>query len=76
MFEQSTDQAREQFERALQLKPDFAAAAYQLALLADRSDLPQSPRALARLPGTGTGNARGTRVGGARRRTLQRLQGP
>ena len=42
MFEQSTDQAREQFERALQLRPDFAEAAYQLALLADRSNLPQA----------------------------------
>ncbi len=42
MFEQATDQAREQFERALQLKPDFVAAAYQLALLSDRSDLPKA----------------------------------
>jgi tetratricopeptide (TPR) repeat protein len=42
MFEQATDQAREQFERALQLKPDFAAAAYQLALIYERFDVPQA----------------------------------
>jgi tetratricopeptide (TPR) repeat protein len=42
MFEQSTAQARQQFERALQLKPDFVAAAYQLALLSDRSDRPKA----------------------------------
>jgi tetratricopeptide (TPR) repeat protein len=42
MFEQATAQAREQFERALQLKPDFVAAAYQLALLSDRSDVPKA----------------------------------
>jgi Flp pilus assembly protein TadD len=39
MFEQATDQAREQFERALQLRPDFAAAAYQLALISDGADV-------------------------------------
>jgi Flp pilus assembly protein TadD/TolB-like protein len=42
MLEQATDQAREQFERALQLRPDFAAAAYQLALISDRSDIPRA----------------------------------
>jgi tetratricopeptide (TPR) repeat protein len=42
MFEQAIDQAREQFERALQLKPDFAAAAYQLALIYERYDIPQA----------------------------------
>jgi tetratricopeptide (TPR) repeat protein len=42
MFERAIDQAREQFERALQLKPDFAAAAYQLALLSDPSDPPKA----------------------------------
>ena len=42
MFEQATDQAREQFERALQLRPDFAAAAYQLALIYERYDIPQA----------------------------------
>jgi tetratricopeptide (TPR) repeat protein len=42
MFEQAIDQAREQFEHALQLKPDFAAAAYQLALIYERYDIPQA----------------------------------
>jgi tetratricopeptide (TPR) repeat protein len=42
MFERATDQAREQFERALQLKPDFAAAAYQLALLSNPADVAQT----------------------------------
>jgi tetratricopeptide (TPR) repeat protein len=43
MFEQVTDQARQQFEHALQLKPDFGAAAYQLALLSEQSALPNAP---------------------------------
>ena len=42
MFEQATDQAREQFERALQLRPDFAAAAYQLAVISNGSDIPRA----------------------------------
>jgi Flp pilus assembly protein TadD len=42
MFERAIDQAREQFERALQLKPDFAAAAYQLALLSNPEDVAQA----------------------------------
>jgi Flp pilus assembly protein TadD len=42
MFEQAIDQAREQFVRALQLRPDFAAAAYQLALISDGSDIPRA----------------------------------
>jgi tetratricopeptide (TPR) repeat protein len=42
MLEQAYDQARDQFERALQLKPDFPAAAYQLALIYERSDASQS----------------------------------
>jgi tetratricopeptide (TPR) repeat protein len=42
LFEQANDQAREQFERALQLKPDYAAAAYQLALVYEQIDIPQA----------------------------------
>src|SRR5215208_5885569 len=42
MYEKATDQAREQFERALQLKPNFAAAAYQLALVSERLNIPQA----------------------------------
>jgi tetratricopeptide (TPR) repeat protein len=42
MFEQATDQARQQFERALQLRPDYSAAAYQLALISERLGAPQA----------------------------------
>jgi tetratricopeptide (TPR) repeat protein len=42
LFEQAYDQARDQFERALQLKPDFAAAAYHLALIYERFDTAQA----------------------------------
>jgi tetratricopeptide (TPR) repeat protein len=42
MFEQAYDQARNQFERALQLKPDYAAAAYYLALMYERFDTAQA----------------------------------
>jgi tetratricopeptide (TPR) repeat protein len=42
MYEKATDQAREQFERALQLRPNFAAAAYQLALVSERLNIPQA----------------------------------
>jgi tetratricopeptide (TPR) repeat protein len=42
MLGRSYDQARAQFERALQLKPDFAAAAYQLALIYERFDASQA----------------------------------
>jgi tetratricopeptide (TPR) repeat protein len=42
MFEQAFDQARHQFEHALQLKPDFAAAAYHLALISERFDRTQA----------------------------------
>lgn len=42
MFDQAYDQARDQFERALQLKPDYAAAAYYLALMYERFDTAQA----------------------------------
>jgi tetratricopeptide (TPR) repeat protein len=42
LFEGAYDQARDQFERALQLKPDYAAAAYQLALIYERFDVVQA----------------------------------
>jgi Flp pilus assembly protein TadD len=42
MFEQAYDQARQQFERALQLQPDYAAAAYHLALMYERVDTAQA----------------------------------
>jgi Flp pilus assembly protein TadD len=42
MFERAYDQARDQFERALQLKPDYAAAAYQLAFISERFDPAQA----------------------------------
>jgi tetratricopeptide (TPR) repeat protein len=42
MFEQAIDQAREQFEHALQLRPDYSAAAYQLAVIAERWGTPQA----------------------------------
>ncbi|MBI3329637.1 MAG: tetratricopeptide repeat protein [Nitrospinae bacterium] len=41
-FERAPDQARDQFQRALQLQPDFAPAAYQLALLQERIDVSQA----------------------------------
>jgi tetratricopeptide (TPR) repeat protein len=42
LFEGAYDQARDQFERALQLKPDYAAAAYQLALIYERFNAVQA----------------------------------
>jgi tetratricopeptide (TPR) repeat protein len=42
LFEGAYDQARDQFERALQLKPDYTAAAYQLALIYERFDAVQA----------------------------------
>jgi len=38
LFERAYEPARAQFEQALQEKPDFAAAAYQLAMLYERID--------------------------------------
>ena len=69
MFEQATDQAREQFERALQLRPDFAAAAYQLALISERLQIPQALERWRSYLALARGIARGTRLGGSRRRT-------
>lgn len=42
LFERAYEQARAQFEQALQEKPDFAAAAYQLAMLSERIDAQQA----------------------------------
>jgi tetratricopeptide (TPR) repeat protein len=42
MFERAYDQSRDQFERALQLKPDYSGAAYQLALISERFDIAQA----------------------------------
>jgi tetratricopeptide (TPR) repeat protein len=76
MFEQVYDQARDQFEHALQLKPDYAAAAYHLALISERFDTAQALEHWRKYLTLGRGNpeeqARVTRA----ERHLQRLQQP